>query len=227
LSVCACSTPTPAGPRAPDRYSAAAWPWVIEQPRLPRGDFRRSLAWLPDSLFTLRRTGYPVSTQNSLPAVGQTLLGGLCTRKVPTEGFRVLVSSHPPSPSLLGAIDETDARNVPSWWTLSICSLPTRSPRSPRRLQGPNACSCSQTLCPTPAMPAAKRWYAAEDRDPLSVLRTGRPKLPASHEWFGGLRLPRAQLDWQDGNNLLAGLVVDFGHRIPPSCTHFHRGGAS
>jgi len=105
LSVCACSTPTPAGPHAPDRYSAAAWPWVIEQPRLPRGDFRRSIAWLPDSLFTLRRTGYPIATPNSLPAVGQTLLGGLCTRKVPTEGFRALVSSHPPSPSLLGAID--------------------------------------------------------------------------------------------------------------------------
>jgi hypothetical protein len=109
LSVCACATPTPAGPRAPDRYSAAAWPWVIERPRLPRGVFRRSIAWLPDSLFTLRRIGYPVSTQNSLPAVGQTLLGGLCTRKVPTEGFRVLVSSHPPSPSLLGAIDQTSA----------------------------------------------------------------------------------------------------------------------
>ena len=107
LSVCACSTPTPAGPRAPDRYSAAAWPWVIERPRLPRGVFRRSIAWLSDSLFTLRRTGYPITTQNSLPAVGQTLLGGLCTRKVPTEGFRV--PSHPPSPSLLGAIEPTSA----------------------------------------------------------------------------------------------------------------------
>src|SRR5262249_55480690 len=51
----------------------------------------------------------PVSTQNSLPAVGQTLLDGLSTRKVPTEGFRVLSSSHPPSPSLLGAIEETGA----------------------------------------------------------------------------------------------------------------------
>jgi hypothetical protein len=114
LSVCACSTPTPAGPRAPDRYSAAAWPWVIERPRLPRGVFRRSIAWLPDSLFTLRRTGYPVSTQNSLPAVGQTLLGGLSTRKVSTEGFRELVSSHPPSPSLLGAIDVTGEHSIAS-----------------------------------------------------------------------------------------------------------------
>ena len=123
LSVCACATPTPAGPRAPDRYRAAAWPWVIERPRLPRGVFRRSIAWLPDSLFTLRRIGYPVSTQNSLPAVGQTLLGGLCTRKVPTEGFRVLVSSHPPSPSLLGAIDPTDARNTDNQIAVGVSVL--------------------------------------------------------------------------------------------------------
>ena len=114
MSVCAGSTPTPAGPQAPDHYRAAAWPWVIEQPRLPRGVFRRSIAWLPDSLFTLRRTGYPVATQNSLPAVGQTLPDGLSTRKVPTEGFRVLSSSHPPSPSLLGAIEETEARSAPA-----------------------------------------------------------------------------------------------------------------
>ena len=59
LSVCTCSTPTPAGPRAPDQYSAAAWPWVIERPRLPRGVFRRSIAWLSDSLSTLRSAGCP------------------------------------------------------------------------------------------------------------------------------------------------------------------------
>src|SRR5262249_8253452 len=33
--------------------------------------------------------GLPQPTQDSLPAVGQTLLGGLSTRRVPTEGFRV------------------------------------------------------------------------------------------------------------------------------------------
>ena len=71
--------------------------------RDPASVFRRSIAWRSGSLSTLRRAGYPASTQDSLPAVGQTLLDGLSTRKVPTEGFRVLVSSHPPSPSLLGA----------------------------------------------------------------------------------------------------------------------------
>jgi hypothetical protein len=60
LSVCTCSTPTPAGPLAPDHYSAAAWPLVIVRQRLPRWVFRRSIAWLSDSLSTLRSAGYPV-----------------------------------------------------------------------------------------------------------------------------------------------------------------------
>ena len=43
--------------------------------------------------------GLPHSTQDSLPAAGQALLDGLSTRRAPTEGFRVLLTSHPPSPS--------------------------------------------------------------------------------------------------------------------------------
>ncbi len=59
MSVCACSTPTPAGPLTPDHYGAAAWPLVIERQRLPRKVFRRSIAWLSDSLHTLRSSGCP------------------------------------------------------------------------------------------------------------------------------------------------------------------------
>ena len=76
LPVCPVQS-TPAGLRAPDQYSAAAWPLVCEQQRLPRKVFRRSIAGLPGSLSTLRRAGYPTPTQDSLPAVGQTLLDGL------------------------------------------------------------------------------------------------------------------------------------------------------
>src|SRR5262249_37207163 len=76
LSVCHVQS-TPAGLRAPDQYGAAAWPLVCEKQRLPRKVFRRSIAWRSDSLPTLRRVGYPTTTQDSLPAVGQTLLGGL------------------------------------------------------------------------------------------------------------------------------------------------------
>src|SRR6516162_5038074 len=100
---------TPAGPQAPDRYGAAARPLVSEEQGLPRKVFRRSIAWLSDSLFTLRSAGYPRPTQDSLPAVGQTLLDGLSTRRVPMRGFRVLSTSHPPLPSLPGAIGSTEA----------------------------------------------------------------------------------------------------------------------
>jgi len=79
---------TPAGLRAPDLYGAAAWPLVCEQQRLPRKVFRRSIAWLSDSLSTLRRVGYPTTTQDSLPAAGQALPDGLSTRRVPMKGFR-------------------------------------------------------------------------------------------------------------------------------------------
>ncbi len=111
LSVCTCSKPTPAGLLAPDQYSAAAWPLVIERQRLPRKVFRRSIAWLPDSLSTPRRGRYLPTTQDSLPVAGQALLNGLSTRKVPMKGFKAAsLHSYPPFPSFLDAIDATDAR---------------------------------------------------------------------------------------------------------------------
>src|SRR5262249_47776449 len=39
---------TPAGLRSPDHYGGAAWPLVSQKQRLPRGVFRRSIAWLSD-----------------------------------------------------------------------------------------------------------------------------------------------------------------------------------
>ena len=69
--------------------SAAAWPLVIERQRLPRKVFRRSIAWLPDSLSTLRDVSYLGTTQDSLPVAGQALLDGRSTRTVPMKGFRV------------------------------------------------------------------------------------------------------------------------------------------
>ena len=93
-------------------YSAAAWPLVIERQRLPRRVFRRSIAWLSDSLSTLRRARYLTTTQDSLPAAGQALPDGLSTRKVPTKGFR-FASLHliPPSQALLGAMLSPEALN--------------------------------------------------------------------------------------------------------------------
>ncbi len=79
---------TPAGLLAPDHYGAAAWPPVCEKRRLPRKVFRRSIAWLSDSLSTLRSADFSSPTQDSLPAAGQALPDGLSTRKTPTKGFK-------------------------------------------------------------------------------------------------------------------------------------------
>ena len=77
----------------------------------------KGLSTLPSMAFRLavyaspRRL--PCSTQDSLPVAGQALPDGLLParfqRKV-SEGF---VTSHPPPPSLLGAITSTDESNGP------------------------------------------------------------------------------------------------------------------
>jgi len=100
LSVCTCSNPTPAGLLAPDHYGAAVWPLNAQVQRLPRWVFRRSIAWLSNSLSTLRRGRCLPSTQDSLPVAGQALLGGLSTRMVPLKGFRVVNYISSPFPKL-------------------------------------------------------------------------------------------------------------------------------
>ena len=94
-------------------YSAAAWPLVIERQRLLRKVFRRSIAWLSDSLFTLRSAGYP-PTQNSLPVAGQALPGRLSTCKVPMKGFRSAsyISSSLPK---LSCRNRWDERSLGPW----------------------------------------------------------------------------------------------------------------
>ena len=137
---------TPAGLLAPDRYSAAARPLVSEKQRLPRKVFRRSIAWLSDSLFSLRSAGYPRPTQDSLPAVCQTLLDGLVTRRVPMRGFRVLSTSHPPLPSLPGAIGSTEAAKdvVARFGLIDECrKLKVCGGRSETPCTAVKACGCS------------------------------------------------------------------------------------
>ena len=99
LSVCACSA-TPAGLLAPDQYSAAAWPLVCEQQRLPRRVFRRSIAWLSDSLSTHHRVRYLPTAQDSLPVASQALPDGLSTREIPMKGFKVVQNISSPFPKL-------------------------------------------------------------------------------------------------------------------------------
>ena len=56
--VCTCSS-TPAEPIATHHNITPAWPPLRERRGLPQRDFRSSIAWLPGSLSTLRRVGYP------------------------------------------------------------------------------------------------------------------------------------------------------------------------
>src|SRR5262245_43412009 len=104
---------TPAGLRSPDHCGGAAWPLGSQKQRLPRGVFRRSIAWLSDWLSPLRRAGYPRPAPDSLPAAGQALPDGLSTRRVPLKGFRGrFPTSHPPFPDFLPQCDRPKRRMV-------------------------------------------------------------------------------------------------------------------
>jgi hypothetical protein len=74
---------TPAGLLAPDHCGVAAWPLVCEQQRLPRKVFRRSIAWLSDSLSTLRSAGYPTPRKTRFRPLVRRYRTGF-----PPAGFR-------------------------------------------------------------------------------------------------------------------------------------------
>ena len=119
--------PTPAGLLAPDHCGAAAWPLVCEQQRLPRKVFRRSIAWLPDSLSTLRHAGHPNATQDSLPAVGQTLLDGLSPARFLRKVSKLLPYISFSFPKLLGAITSTALLvHLPLRAAVETCGGPLR-----------------------------------------------------------------------------------------------------
>ena len=103
---------TPAGSMTPDHYGVATWRLVIERQGLPHWGFRSSIAWLSDSLPTLRRPGYPDTTQDSLPAAGQALPGGLSTRKIPMKSFRVVSDISFPFLRFLDAIDPAGVTKI-------------------------------------------------------------------------------------------------------------------
>ena len=115
-----CSNPTPAGLLVSDHCDTAAWPLVCKKQRLPRKVFRRSIAWLSDSLSTLRSAGYPYTTQDSLPVAGQALLDGISTRKVPTKGFKVVIYISFPFPKLCLAQRPEQHADHPSRPNLSV-----------------------------------------------------------------------------------------------------------
>jgi len=86
-----CSKPTPAGLLAPDHKVQQRGPWSSQGKGSHDWVFRRSIAWLSDSLCTLRDANYSNTTQHSLPVAGQALLDGLLTHKVPMKGFKFYI----------------------------------------------------------------------------------------------------------------------------------------
>jgi hypothetical protein len=69
-----CSKPTPAGLFAPDHQVQQRGPWSSNGKGSHERSFDARVAWLSDSLSTLRSEGYPDTTQDSLPVAGQALL---------------------------------------------------------------------------------------------------------------------------------------------------------
>jgi len=87
LSVCSCS-PTPVGWVSLTFDETPMRPPLIQPRGLRRQYCRGSMAWLPNSLSTLRGAGHPYPTQDSLPAAGQALPDGIFTRRGSEERFQ-------------------------------------------------------------------------------------------------------------------------------------------
>jgi len=93
---------TPEGPPGSGHSTQAMLPSARNTASAPSNSFqfRGSITRPMHSLSTLRRTGLPATTQDSLPAAGLLCRAGLNTRWVPLQGFRWR-SCHllPPRPS--------------------------------------------------------------------------------------------------------------------------------
>ena len=101
---------TPAGPRRLTVRDAVTRPPWRQRQGLPHCGFRGSIPRLWCSLSTLRPGGRPPGTQDSLPAAGQALPGGLGPAGFLREVSECVLTSHPPLPSLLGAMPHSGQR---------------------------------------------------------------------------------------------------------------------
>ena len=127
--------PTPAGLLTPDHYGAAAWPPDPQVQRLPQLVFRRPIAWLSDSLSTLRRGRYLTTTQDSRPVAGQALPGGLPTHKIPLRGFKIaFLHLYPPLPNFAwrngGDLLREDVDREYPWCHQNVGATPTLKNRA-------------------------------------------------------------------------------------------------
>jgi hypothetical protein len=85
--------------------------------------FRGSIPRLWCSLSTLRPGGRPPRTQDSLPAAGQALPDGLSPAGFRREVSECFLTSHPPLPSLLGAIPHSGHRSSVASGSVGCCGI--------------------------------------------------------------------------------------------------------
>ena len=89
----------------------AAWPLVCEQQRLPRKVFRRSIAWLSNSLSTLRRLGYPIRRKTRFQPLVRRYWTGFHPQGSNERFQRASLHLILLPQTLLGAITSTEAKN--------------------------------------------------------------------------------------------------------------------
>jgi hypothetical protein len=92
-------SPTPAGPTNPAIAVRRRGPRYVHGEGSRNYSFRGSITRLRHWLSTLRRPGRPDTTQDSLPAVGQTLPDGLVYPQGSIERFHNVSYMDPPFPS--------------------------------------------------------------------------------------------------------------------------------
>ena len=95
-------SPTPVGSVTPGHHGVPTRSPRLTRARTPTRSFRGSIAWPGHWLSTLRREGRPSTTQDSLPAAGQALPGGISYPQGSDERF--LSSSLVLLSQLLGAM---------------------------------------------------------------------------------------------------------------------------
>jgi hypothetical protein len=98
LVLLPCS-PTPAGPTHQAVTMRRRGPHSVHGRGSRIYSFRGSITRLRHWLSTLRRMGHPITTQDSLPAIGQTLPDGLDYPQGSIERFQAVSYIHPPFPS--------------------------------------------------------------------------------------------------------------------------------
>jgi hypothetical protein len=112
-------SPTPAEPsRSRSLMTVAMLPPNLKQRRLPQFQpFRGSITRLFGLLSTLRSKGYPKTTQDSLPAVDQTLPGRIGCLPGRDERFpRLCFTSLSPFPNFVAQLRVVENGGGRKWW---------------------------------------------------------------------------------------------------------------